>query len=161
MSNKLISSLCVSVMALTIIAPTAQAKLAATPNNIPNYEIQDKFVGRQGALSFGQDFSEIPGLNLTSEQENQLQAVQETMDSRLSEILTDKQLEEFKELVEAGKSPRKMAGSLSWKQKRQMRKLMSWQKKQLKSILDDDQQKILEQFKKRRNSSSFGSQPVG
>ncbi|WP_143288229.1 Spy/CpxP family protein refolding chaperone [Calothrix rhizosoleniae] len=163
MSNKLLSSLFVSTMALMIIAPTAQAKLVSTPNkdNIPNHKIENKFAGKPGSSGFNQDFSQIPGLNLTENQKNQLQEVKVTMDSRLSEILTDEQLENLQELMEAGKSPRRMASSLSFKQMRQMRKLMNWQKKQLDSILTDEQQDLLEQFRNSRNRSSLVFQAVG
>ncbi|MDJ0676183.1 MAG: Spy/CpxP family protein refolding chaperone [Calothrix sp. MO_167.B42] len=150
MPSKLISGFFVSAIALTVIAPTAQAKLSSTSDSTPNYEIQNKLAGRRVARSFGQNFSEIPGLNLTSQQENQLQEVQATMSSRLGEILTDEQLETFKKLMASGKSPRRMASSLSWGQMRKMQKLMSWQKKQLKSILDEDQMKLVEQFRKKR-----------
>ncbi len=163
MSNKLLSSLFVSTMALMIIAPTAQAKLVSTPNqeNIPNHKIENKFAGRPGSGGFNQDFSQIPGLNLTENQKDQLQEVKATMDSRLSEILTDEQQENLQKLMEAGKSPREMGSSLSFKQMRQMRKLMNWQKKQLNSILSDEQRDLLEQFRNSRNRSSLVFQPVG
>ena len=52
MSNKLLSSLFVSTMALMIIAPTAQAKLVSTPNkdNIPNHKIENKLQENPGLV---------------------------------------------------------------------------------------------------------------
>jgi len=150
MPNKLISGLFFCIIALTVITPTAQAKLSSTPDSNSNYEIPNKFASRPGSPSFGQDFSQIPGLNLTTQQKVRLQEVQATMGNRLSLILTDDQMKTFKKLMASGKSPRSMVSSLSWKQMRQMRRLMSWQKKQLKSILDEEQMKLVEEFRKKR-----------
>ncbi|MDJ0798072.1 MAG: hypothetical protein QNJ51_14845 [Calothrix sp. MO_167.B12] len=160
MSNKLFSSLLFSVATLAIVVPTAQGKVAFTPINIPNPELQAQFPSKQASPGFSPDFSDIPNLNLTEKQKNQLQGMQRIMGNRLTKILNSEQLEDFRTAMQSGDNPRKMMRSLnlSSEQKKDMRKLMIWRRKQLNYILDEDQLEKIEKLqnsRKRRSGNSF------
>jgi len=94
----------------------------------------------------------VPGMNFTDEQKEELRDLQKEARSRMSEILTSDQIDDLQAAMEEGSNPREVVKSLNLS-RREIRKLQAikkWQREELGNILTDEQNEKLEQIGQRQ-----------
>lgn len=94
----------------------------------------------------------VPGMNFTDEQKEELRELQKEARSRMGEILTSDQIDDLQAAMEAGSNPREVVKSLGLS-RRELRKLQAikkWQRDELSNILTDEQEEKLEQVRQRQ-----------
>ena len=94
----------------------------------------------------------VPGMNFTDEQKEQLRELNKEVRSRMSEILTSEQIDDLQAAMEEGSNPREVIKSLNLS-RREIRKLQvikKWQREELANILTDEQNEKLEQIRQRQ-----------
>lgn len=102
----------------------------------------------------------LPGMNFTEEQKEQLKELKEEARSRMGEILTSEQIDDLEAAMEAGTNPREVIKSLnlSRRELRKLKGIKKWQREELANILTDEQNEKLEEIRqrqKRRSRSNF------
>ena len=105
----------------------------------------------------------VPGMNFTDEQKEQLRELNKEARSRMSEILTSEQIDDLQAAMEEGTSPREVIKSLGLS-RRELRKLQAikkWQREELTSILTDEQEEKLEQIRQRQGRQGRQGRQVG
>ena len=105
----------------------------------------------------------LPGMNFTDEQKEELRELQKEARSRMSEILTSDQIDDLQAAMEEGSNPREVIKSLGLS-RRELRKLQGikkWQREELNSILTDEQNEKLEQIRQRQGKQGRQGRQVG
>ena len=93
----------------------------------------------------------LPGMNLTDEQKEELRELQKEARSRMSEILTSDQIDDLQAAMEEGSNPREVVKSLNLSRRdiRKLQAIKKWQRDELTSILTDEQNEKLEEIRQR------------
>ena len=94
----------------------------------------------------------VPGMNFTDEQKEELRELQKEARSRMSEILTSDQIDDLQAAMEEGSNPREVVKSLNLSRReiRRLQVIKKWQREELANILTDEQNEKLEQIRQRQ-----------
>jgi len=152
MKIKLASIIALTMTVMATTASMAQAQVPTMPNSVPFPPV---------LMQPGQNPPEIPGLNLTDEQKNQVKEIHEKTRSELEGILTSEQKNKLKEAAQAGKNPIAALQSLnlSDEQKTKLREVMESTRAQMDSILTDEQREKFSEFREKMPNPPFGKSP--
>jgi Spy/CpxP family protein refolding chaperone len=100
--------------------------------------------------------ADLPELNLTADQQQQIQQIHTATRARMSEILNPEQMNQFQAGIAEGQKPPQLLSelNLSRDQKTQLREVMMDQKQKMSEILTPEQEEQVKKMQESRSATS-------
>jgi Spy/CpxP family protein refolding chaperone len=95
----------------------------------------------------------LQGIELTSEQQSQINQISENSRKKIDSVLTPEQQSQFQDAIASGKNPREAmkSANLSSEQKQKMKGIMRSQREQISNLLTSEQKQQLRERRARKS----------